>query len=174
MSALLRWGKFNLVGAMGMAVQLAALWLLNRLLHGHYLWASALAVECTLLHNFVWHVHFTWRDRCDSGSRRRQCVRFHLSAGVVSLLGGVVLMHLLVQGAHLPLLPANLVAILCCSLVNFWVGNGWAFAATRGGTTRASEPALGACDSCGVGAVGGAEFGDGLGEVVAHGAFGES
>jgi putative flippase GtrA len=127
-STLLRWGRFNLVGAMGMGVQLAALWLSNRLLHGHYLWASALAIECTLLHNFVWHVHFTWRDRRSSGRRLGQCVRFHLSAGVVSLFGGVALMRVLMRlpwrGAHLPLLLANLVAILCCSLVNFRVGNG--------------------------------------------------
>lgn len=36
------------------------------------------------------------------------------------------------------------------------------------------EPALGACDAGGVDAVGGAELCDGLGEIVAHGAFGEA
>ena len=35
------------------------------------------------------------------------------------------------------------------------------------------EPAFGAGDAGGVDAVGGAEFGDGFGEVVADGAFGE-
>jgi putative flippase GtrA len=37
MNAWVRWGKFNLVGAMGMAVQLGALAILNRLWPTHYL-----------------------------------------------------------------------------------------------------------------------------------------
>ena len=55
MTPLIRWVTFNLVGAVGMAVQLAALALFNHLLHGRYLIASAAALEVTLLHNFVCH-----------------------------------------------------------------------------------------------------------------------
>ncbi len=53
MNTFIRWGKFNLVGAIGMVVQLTALALFNRWSRGHYLCASAAAVEITLLHNFV-------------------------------------------------------------------------------------------------------------------------
>ena len=63
MDMIARWGKFNLVGAVGMAVQLGALALINRLAPGHYMVATAAAIEITLLHNFVWHLHYTWRDR---------------------------------------------------------------------------------------------------------------
>ena len=45
MNAFIRWGKFNLVGAMGMGVQLAALALFNRWTAGHYLYASAAAIR---------------------------------------------------------------------------------------------------------------------------------
>src|ERR1700688_4082649 len=128
MNTLLRWGKFNLVGAMGMGLQLALLALFNRWTAGHYLYASAAAVELTLLHNFVWHLHYTWRDRRDNSALRTQLIRFHLSNGLVSLLGNLVLMRVLVQGAHIPLLISNCIAILCCSLVNFCLGNNWAFA----------------------------------------------
>jgi putative flippase GtrA len=38
----LRLGKFNLVGAMGMVVQLAALAFFNRLMSGRYLYASGI------------------------------------------------------------------------------------------------------------------------------------
>ena len=68
MNTFVRWGKFNLVGAMGMVVQLAALAFFNRLAAGHYLYASAAAVELAVLHNFVWHVHYTWRDRRDGSA----------------------------------------------------------------------------------------------------------
>ena len=128
MNALVRWVKFNLVGAMGMAVQLAALAVINRCAPGHYLVATAVAIEIAVLHNFVWHVHYTWRDRRD-GSTLGQLVRFHLSNGLVSMAGNLALMRLLVQGAHVPVVAANVVAILCCSVANFCLGNCWAFAA---------------------------------------------
>jgi putative flippase GtrA len=131
MNPFIRWAKFNLVGAMGMAVQLAALALLNRWTAGHYLYASAAAVELALLHNFMWHLHYTWRDRRDGATRLRPFVRFHLSNGLVSMLGNLALMRLLVNETRLPLLVSNVVAILCCSLANFWIGNNWAFSGTR-------------------------------------------
>src|SRR5579863_8595719 len=115
MNRLVRWGKFNLVGAMGMVVQLAALALFSRWAAGHYLYASAAAVELTLVHNFIWHVFYTWPCRRDATTRLRQFARFHLSNGLVSMLGNLVLMRLLVHAARLPLLISNVVAILCCS-----------------------------------------------------------
>jgi putative flippase GtrA len=130
MNPIIRWAKFNLVGAMGMAVQLTALALFNRILRGHYLYASAAAIELTLLHNFTWHLHYTWRDRRDSSTRLHQLLRFHLSNGLVSMLGNLALMRLFVHHAHLPLLPANIIAILSCSLANFCLANLWAFTAT--------------------------------------------
>ncbi len=129
MNILVRWGKFNLVGAMGMVLQLAALALINRWTAGHYLFATAAAIELTLVHNFVWHLHFTWRDRRGGSALLAQFVRFHLSNGLVSLLGNLALMRVLVHEARLPVLAANGIAILCCSIVNFCLGNNWAFAA---------------------------------------------
>jgi putative flippase GtrA len=124
----IRFGKFNLVGAIGMVLQLAALTLFNRWMVGHYLYASAAAIEVTLLHNFLWHWHYTWRDRREDATLVRRFVRFHLSSGLISILGNLALMQLLVHAAHLPLLVANLAAILCCSMANFYAGNKWAFA----------------------------------------------
>jgi putative flippase GtrA len=129
MNPLIRWGKFNLVGAIGMAVQLTTLALLNKLTPSHYLYASAAAVEITLLHNFIWHLHFTWRDRRDNSTLLSQLTRFHLSNGLVSITGNLLLMRILVDQARIPLLISNCIAILCCSIVNFSLGNNWAFAA---------------------------------------------
>jgi putative flippase GtrA len=88
----------------------------------------AAAIELALVHNFIWHLRYTWRDRRGSASTCRQFARFHLSNGLVSLLGNLVLMRLLVSRTHLPPLASNAVAILCCSLLNFWLGDTWAFA----------------------------------------------
>ena len=128
MKKLARWARFNVVGVMGMAVQLGALAALNRCAPQHYLAASAAALEATLLHNFAWHVNYTWRDRRDCSPLIAQLLRFHLSNGLVSMAGNLALMRLLVEGARMPPLAANGIAILCCSLANFWVGDCWAFA----------------------------------------------
>jgi putative flippase GtrA len=125
---LIRWGKFNLVGAMGMVVQLAALEFFTGLSGRHYLLASAAAVELALLHNFVWHLHYTWRDRRDESARLSRLVRFHLSNGTISMAGNLVLMRMLVDAMGLPVLGANGIAILCCSIANFCLGDRWAFA----------------------------------------------
>lgn len=127
MTMLMRWGRFNLVGAMGMAVQLAAFMLLRQTMPRHTLLASGAAVEFTLMHNFVWHLRFTWRDHLDRLARCHVCVRFHLSNGLISMVGNVGLMALFVRWTRLPALVANLMAILCCSVANFWMGNSWVF-----------------------------------------------
>jgi putative flippase GtrA len=127
MSLFIRWGKFNLVGAAGMVVQLVALALFNRIAGGHYLFATAAAIELTLLHNFLLHLHTTWRDRDNHSALAGKLFRFHLSNGLVSLIGNLAIMRILVHGAHAPLLAANLVAILSCSLVNFCLAHQWVF-----------------------------------------------
>jgi putative flippase GtrA len=127
MNTLVRWGKFNLVGAIGMAVQLGSLAILNWLWRGHYLVATAAALELTLVHNFIWHLHFTWRDRRQHSAMAGQFMRFHLSNGLVSLVGNLALMPFLVETARIPVVLANVIAILGCSIVNFSLGNNWAF-----------------------------------------------
>lgn len=137
MTPLVRWMTFHLVGAMGMLVQLVALTLCNRMLHGRYLIASAAALEITLLHNFVWHTKWTWRDRRGAFPLRRQLVRFHLSNGLLSLAGNLALMRLLVHTAKMPLLPANAIAVLCCSAMNYCCSHFWAFSMPRHSSTVA-------------------------------------
>ena len=109
-----------------MVMQLGVLAILSRLVSRHYLYASAVAVEVAVLHNFVWHLHYTWRDRQDDSAVLARLMRFHLSNGLVSMVGNLLLMRVL-HGAGVPLLVANGVAILCCSMVNFWLGDVWAF-----------------------------------------------
>jgi len=140
-NTLTHWLRFNLVGVIGVAVQLSALALFNRLLRGHYLLATIAALELTLLHNFVWHLHYTWRDR--TGSIPAQLLRFHLSNGLVSLAGNLLLMRLLVSHAHLPLLAANATAIACCSLANFLLSHYWIFAAQKNRPTSRAYPTPG-------------------------------
>ncbi len=115
----LRWVRFNAVGVIGFAVQLLVLTLLLRM-QVHYLAATALAVEAAVLHNYVWHERWTWKDRPVQGyARLARLWRFHLLNGLVSLAGNLLLMRLLVGTLQVPAIPANMAAVLVCSLVNY-------------------------------------------------------
>jgi len=65
-ATLVRWCKFNLVGAVGIFVQFGVLFCFKSGLHFNYLAATVLAVEAAVVHNFFWHERFTWADRTKS------------------------------------------------------------------------------------------------------------
>ena len=153
--ALRRWVRFNLVGALGVVVQLAALTVFSRILGIGSLLATALAVEAALLHNFLWHERFTWAA-CASHTGDfpgtpmlrpafRRLLAFNLSNGAISVAGNLAFVWLLTRAAHLPLLPANLAAIGGCGVLNFLVSDRVVFRPQwRGvfGALRLSLPAL--------------------------------
>jgi len=117
----LRWLKFNFVGGIGILVQLAALALFRSAFHLNYLLATALAVEVAVIHNFLWHERFTWRDR-PSAHRRQSLARFlkfNATNGGVSIVGNLLIMRALVGQFHMQYMLANLIAIAICSLINF-------------------------------------------------------
>lgn len=64
-----RWLVFNVVGGLGVVVQLSALAALTLEAGMHYLLATGLAVEIAVVHNFIWHQCWTWRDRAGRESQ---------------------------------------------------------------------------------------------------------
>jgi putative flippase GtrA len=125
-SALIRWLKFNAVGAIGICVQLSVLALLRSGFGWNYLLSTAAAVEITVIHNFLWHERFTWSDRHTAAPLRRFAA-FNLSNGAISLLGNLALMKLLSGFFGLNYFVANVIAIAACSLLNFAVGDQFVF-----------------------------------------------
>jgi putative flippase GtrA len=125
----LRWLKFNAVGAVGVAVQLALLCILKGCLHLNYLLATALAVELAVIHNFFWHQRYTWADRVRPSwsESSPRFVRFNLSNGGVSILGNLALMAILVGRLQMNYLTANAIAITLCSIANFLFSERWVF-----------------------------------------------
>lgn len=117
---MLRWLKFNAVGAAGVVVQLGLLALLLRL-GAHYLLATALAVESAVLHNYYWHVRWTWKGR--EGS----LWRFHLTNGLISVVSNLIWMRTFTGWLGVAPFPANLMAIALTSLANFLFGDRWVF-----------------------------------------------
>ena len=124
------WFKFNLVGVVGFTIQTGALFLLTRTMpRMGYLAATALAVELAVLNNFVWHQRWTWSDRPSLTKKQtlRRLAKFNATTGMVSLVGNLFLMSVLVGRFGLPILSANVVTVIACSLLSFFLADRIAF-----------------------------------------------
>jgi putative flippase GtrA len=133
-----RWLRFNAVGAIGIVVQTGALGVFRSVLGIPLLAATALAVETAVLHNFVWHEHWTWKDRTAShrGALGR-LVRFNLSNGLISIAVNLLFMRVLAGRFHMPYMAANFVGIAAGSLANYLASDKLVFGKERtfSGTT---------------------------------------
>ena len=116
-----RWIAFNGVGSLGIIVHLGILAILLRRFDVPYLWATAIAVECAVIHNFVWHQRWTWRDR-PAGSDSHligRLWRFHVLNGFLSLAGNLAIARVLTGELRADPLASNIAAIMVCSMLNF-------------------------------------------------------
>jgi putative flippase GtrA len=136
MSRWQRFARFNFVGALGIGVQLTGLWVLGEVGRAPYLVATAAAVSAAVVHNFLWHVWWTWRDRPTRGRAVALTFgRFVLANGLVSFAGNLIVMTLLVGGAGLPAVLANVIAIATCGVANFWLSDSLVFFTTKSSKT---------------------------------------
>jgi len=127
---MIHWIKFNVVGALGFALQSGALFVLTHTtMRFTYLAATALAVELAVLHNFVWHQRWTWRDRPAATmlDSLRRLAKFNITNGLVSLVGNLAFMAMLVGRLGLPIAGANLISVAACSIFNFVLADRIAF-----------------------------------------------
>ena len=78
-------------------------------------------MQAAVLHNFVWHERWTWRDRTAShdSSMWARLLRFNLTIGALSIGENLLFMELLVGRLEIHYLLANLITIACCSILNF-------------------------------------------------------
>lgn len=130
-----RLGAFAAVGALGFLLQLAALWSLMALARWTWLPATIVAVEIAVVHNFLWHERWTWRDRLASSAGHvrgaclsgRRFLRFNAATGLTSILGNAAMMGISVGLLGMPVIPANALAVGTMSVANFVVADRWVF-----------------------------------------------
>jgi putative flippase GtrA len=120
---------FTLVGMLGYLVQSMALWGLVGFARMPVVPATLAATELAVLHNFAWHVRWTWADR-PAGTpavAAARLVRFNVANGGVSLVLGAVLMSTFVQALGMHYLLANLLTVLVSAVANYAAGDRWVF-----------------------------------------------
>jgi putative flippase GtrA len=125
---------FVTVGGVGICVQIWVLLWLTRFMHWPYVIATLIAVQAAVVHNFLWHEHWTWSDRPRTEILGVRFVRFLLGTGLVSIAGNVVVTIAGVELLHLPEIAANVIAVGVTSTANYLVADRWVF--SRRGSRR--------------------------------------
>ena len=134
-----RWWRFSGVGLLGVAVQLLVLAVCVRLPGIDARAAVAAAVGVAVIHNFTWHVRWTWRGRGDGTCLPWLFVRFAVANGLISLVGNVVFTSALVSWTGSDVVVANAAAITVCSAANFVLADRAVFA-SRPAARRIDRP----------------------------------
>jgi putative flippase GtrA len=120
---------FLTVGVIGFVLQLTSLAWMTMVVGWPYGPATAVAVQLAVLHNFLWHERWTWRDRTVTGSGMiRRLARYEVTTGLTSIAGNVLGTLIFVETMHLPVLAANVAAVITMSAANFVLADRWVFA----------------------------------------------
>lgn len=122
-----RVGRYGLVGASGVGVNMGVFWLLNTQLHAHYLVAGPIAIQVALLSNYLLNNNWTFADRRHGLLSPSSFLRYQ----VVSLGGlaiNLLVLHVLAGSVAVPAVVANLAGIGVATAWNFVLSLGWTWA----------------------------------------------
>ncbi len=123
---LLRFSKFLLVGASGVIVNEGLLWLLHGNAEISLLLSSVIAIEASIITNFVLNNRFTFADRRGKGVKSyfTHLGQFNLvSLGAVAINLGLLWLFKTKFGVYY--LIANLIGIAVSMLWNYFANNWW-------------------------------------------------
>jgi dolichol-phosphate mannosyltransferase len=120
----IRFFKFGTVGVSGVAVNEFFLWFFTAIGQIHYMISSPLAVEISIVSNFLLNNYWTFRDAQDYSRFSTRMLKFHVTAA-----GGFVINYAFLVGltelTGLHYLLSNLVGILAAFLWNYAVNVKW-------------------------------------------------
>jgi putative flippase GtrA len=117
--------KFCVVGGSGYVVNLCVFAICVNLLSMHHLVAATCAFVVAVANNFWWNRH--WTFGAGGGHAGFQAARF-FTVSVVAFLFAAVVLEVLVSAAGVQELPAQAIAIVAATPLNFIGNKMWSFA----------------------------------------------
>jgi putative flippase GtrA len=116
--------KFSIVGGTGYVINLAVFAALVEGADVHYRTAAALAFCVAVTNNFLWNRH--WTFKATHSHPGFQAARFFV-VSLVALGFNLLVLEFLVSVAELPKIPAQALAILAATPLNFIGNKMWSF-----------------------------------------------
>lgn len=120
--------QFGVVGASGYVVNLAVFAILVGPLSIHHIPAAVLAFGVAVTNNFWWNRH--WTFGAGEGHAGFQAARF-FTVSVAAFLFAAVILEVLVTRFGVGEVPAQAIAIVAATPVNFLGNKMWTFALSR-------------------------------------------
>lgn len=116
--------KFCAVGGSGYVVNLSVFAVFVEVFDAHHLIAATAAFVVAVLNNFWWNRH--WTFRAGGGHAGFQAMRF-FTVSVAAFLFAAAVLELLVSVAGVAELPAQAIAIISATPLNFIGNKMWSF-----------------------------------------------
>lgn len=113
--------KFNVVGGVGVMVNLLSYILFNDYLHLHYIISGTLATELAIINNFILNDLWTFRDR----KKTRLWIRFSLfhASRILGLLVTLGTLYIMVDMLRLDEFFSYVIAVGIGVIVNFYTSD---------------------------------------------------
>lgn len=122
----IRFIKFALVGGSGIVVNMGLLYLLTDTFSIPYKLSSVLAIETSILSNFMLNNFWTWEERRNTPFLHRM-LRYHISVLISAFFINWIFLVVLTEWFGLYYLISNLIGIALGTLVNFVLNDKWTF-----------------------------------------------
>lgn len=119
--------RFSLVGLSGVVVNQGLLMLLHGAVGAPLLLSSIIAIEISILTNFILNHTWTWRLPLRESGLMRRVVQYHAAAVMAAFAGNVIILMGAVELFGVDYRIANLVGIAVGTVINFTAGEVWIF-----------------------------------------------
>ncbi len=104
------------------------LWFLTEIGGLFYLFSSIVAIEISLINNYVLNDLWTWHDRGREGKKEyfKRMLQYHVSASA-AMLTNLFILWILTEIFGIYYLASNIFGILCSAGLNFFLNDRWTF-----------------------------------------------
>jgi len=121
--------KFILVGASGVIVNLGLLYFLKEFLKINYLVAGLVAIEISIINNFVLNSLWTWKDKFTTSLKiiLFRFLKFNFSTGFSILVINFLFLWVLTEYFHFYYILSQSIGIIMGSIINFLLYHYWVF-----------------------------------------------
>lgn len=117
---------FCIVGFSGVLVNTGLLYFLTEKLGIYYLLSSIVAIETSIITNFILNNFWTWRKRKFKNGFLSRFLMFNL-VSIIALIINVSVLFVLTESFNIWYIYSNLIGIVSALLVNYIVNDRWTF-----------------------------------------------
>mgnify|MGYP005858084913 CR=1 FL=1 len=118
--------KFAIVGGLGILVNMGLLYIFTEAAKLNYKLSSVIAIEISIITNFLINDAWTWKDRIKERFFSRM-LRYHVSAGITATVFNWGLLVLLTEVFGVYYLLSNIAGISIGTISNYILNNFWTF-----------------------------------------------